>query len=43
MLLFLLPALIVVIGLLVYPLVLSIYTSFHDNTGEFISYQGPKK
>lgn len=36
MLLFLLPALAIVSGLLVYPLVLSIYTSFHDNAGAFI-------
>jgi ABC-type sugar transport system permease subunit len=36
MLIFLLPALIVVASLLVYPLVLSIFTSFHDNSGAFI-------
>lgn len=36
MLLFLLPAVVVVAGMLVYPLVLSIYSSFHDNFGAFI-------
>ncbi len=36
MLLFLVPALVIVVGLLVYPLGLSIFTSFHDNNGAFI-------
>lgn len=36
MLIFLLPALAIVIGLLVYPLGLSVYTSFHDNSGGYI-------
>lgn len=38
MLLFLLPALVIVVGLLVYPLALSIYTSFHENDGSFVGF-----
>lgn len=43
MLMFLLPALVIVVGLLVYPLALSIYTSFHDNSGAFIGLANYKR